>query len=158
MNIKEIDHVALTVPDIDKATKFFARAFDTKVAIEGLSTSEPSIAGPIAETVFGMPHGGRVTGRRVLKLGNGANVELFQFAGMPQHTAANTYDFGLQHFTVRVADLQQTAIAFLRVGGTLLQTADYVEAVKKGTGPRQGWLYGRTPWGSVIEMVTFKEA
>lgn len=156
--IQALDHIALTVPNIDEATKFFEQAFDAKIAVEGLRTNEPPIAGPMAEAAFGMLPGGRVTARRVLKLNADTNIELFQFAGMPQRSAANTYDLGLQHFTVRVSDLQQTALDFMNAGGTLLQTPDYIEAVKAGTAPHQGWLYGRTPWGSIIEMVTFKEA
>lgn len=158
MKIKAIDHVALTVPKLDEATNFFEKAFDAKIAVEGLRTSEPPITGPMAEVVFGMLPGGQVTARRVLKLADDTNIELFQFAKMPQRSAAKTYDLGLQHVAIRVADLQQTALDFINAGGTLFQTPDYIASVKAGTSPRQGWLYGRTPWGSIIEMVTFKEA
>lgn len=154
MQIKAIDHLALTVPDIGDATRFFKQAFGASIAI---SEGTP-LAGPAAETVFGMPKGGRVVARRVLKIGSDVNIELFQYAGMPQRPAAHTYDFGLQHFTVRVADLQRAAYDFIKAGGSLLQTKEYKEMVKNGCSPREGWLYGRTPWETIIEMVTFKEA
>lgn len=154
MQIQAIDHVALTVPNIDTATSFFKQAFGAAVAVD----EGTLLAGPLAETVFGMPKGGRVVARRVLKIGSSVNIELFQYTGMAQRPAAHTYDFGLQHFTVRVADLQRAAEDFTRAGGSLLQTAEYKEMVKNGCSPHEGWLYGRTPWGTIIEMVTFKEA
>lgn len=96
--------------------------------------------------------------RRVLKLAGGPNIELFQYAGVVHYPAARTFDYGYQHLAVRVGDLQKAAQKFLAAGGQLLQTADYRMQVKQETSPHQGWLYGRTPWESIIEMVTFKEA
>lgn len=152
-----IDHIALTVPDIKQATQFLNQVFGAQIALEGLQTNEPPISGPAAETVFGMPHGGQVVARRVLKLPAGANVELFQFAGMNQHPAAHTFDYGYQHMAIYVKDLQETAKKFITAGGKLFQSSSYKNQVQAGIAPRDGWLYGQTPWGSVIEMVTFKE-
>lgn len=153
-----IDHIALTVPDIDQATNFLNRVFGAQIALEGLKTNEPPIAGPAAEVVFGMPSGGKITARRVLRMPAGANIELFQFASINQHSPAHTFDYGYQHMAIYVADLQETAHKFLKAGGKLLQTSEFCQQVMAGTAPHQGWLYGKTPWGSVIEMVTFQEA
>lgn len=157
MPSNQIDHIALTVPDIDEATAFFSQVFGATVALEGLNKNEPPIAGPVAEVAFGMAHGGKVTARQVLRLSYGANIELFEFAGISQRNAAHTYDFGYQHMAIYVNDLQQTAQKFVQAGGHLLQTTDYQKQVTNGSSPHQGWLYGQTPWGSVIEMVTFHE-
>lgn len=152
-----IDHVALTVPNIDEATTFFEKVFGATIALEGLTKNEPAIAGPGAEILFGMENGGQVVARRVLRLVAGANIELFEYANMQQRLATRTFDYGYQHIAMYVSDLQATAQQFLAAGGTLFQTKDFREQVMAGQTPHQGWLYGRTPWGSVIEMVTFKE-
>jgi catechol 2,3-dioxygenase-like lactoylglutathione lyase family enzyme len=158
MRIKTIDHVAMTVPDMDQAIKYFERAYGGKVVCEGLSRSDPPLAGPANEKRFGMPAGGRVTARCVINIGGSVNVELFSYEGMSHQRSAHTYDYGLQHFAVFVDDLQKAAQDVLAAGGKLYESDDYVEAVRNGNGAREGWLYTETPWGSVIEMVTFKEA
>lgn len=157
MQIKNIDHIALTVPDIDEATKFFEKAFNAQWGLEGLNKNEPPITGPQAELVFGMKKGGQVRARRVLKLNGGTNIELYEYGNMPQQRAAHTYDYGYQHFAVLVDDLAKMAHDFQAAGGKLLQTEIYQDAAKEEKSPHQGWLYGETPWGSIIEMVTFRE-
>lgn len=158
MSIKAIDHVAITVPDIEQATAFFSRAFGARIVLEGLSLGDEPCAGEGAELAFGMPRGGRIVARRVLNMGGHANVELFQFEGMEHQRPPHTYDYGIQHFAVQTDNLQKTAADFLRAGGRLYQSEEFAHAVLEGMGPAQGWLYGETPWGSVIEMVTFREA
>jgi catechol 2,3-dioxygenase-like lactoylglutathione lyase family enzyme len=158
MKIRTIDHVALTVPDLDQATEYFTKAFDGRIVYEGQTREEEPLAGPVNEKRFGMPEDGKVAARRVMNIGGSVNVELFCYEGMKHQPPAHTYDYGLQHFAVYVDDLQQAARDVLAAGGRLYETDAYIEAVKNGRGPSQGWLYTETPWGSVIEMVTFKEA
>jgi catechol 2,3-dioxygenase-like lactoylglutathione lyase family enzyme len=152
-----IDHVAITVPNLEQATRFFKDVFQARIVVEGLQEAEPSWSGPEVETLFGLTPGGRVTARRVLALNGGAHIELFAFDNVEPRKAAHTYDYGLSHVAILVDDLQETASRFLKAGGTLFAPPTYVEDVRKGTGPRKGWLYGRAPWGTVIEMVTFQE-
>ncbi len=158
MKIRTIDHVALTVPDLDQASAFFARAFAGQVVCKGLTRSQEPLTGAVHEQRFGMPAGGRVTARRVMNLGGRVNVELFCYDGVKHRSSAHTYDYGLQHFAVYVDNLQQAALDILAAGGRLYESAAYIEAVRNGTSPTQGWLYTETPWGSVIELVTFQEA
>ena len=153
-----IDHVAMTVPDVDQATAFFEAVFGAKVVVEGLSKNDPPWMGHGMEVRFGMPEGGCIRARRVLNLGGRTNIEMFEFAGTPHQRPPHTYDYGIQHFAVYVSDLQKTARAFILAGGRVFESEDFKKAVLRGEGPAQGWLYGETPWGSIIEMVTFQEA
>jgi catechol 2,3-dioxygenase-like lactoylglutathione lyase family enzyme len=152
-----IDHAAITVPDVDEASRFFEEVFQARIVVEGLQKTERPWAGPDVETAFGLPGGGRVTARRVLSLPNGSHIELFSFDRVMPREAAHTYDYGLSHVAIYVDNLQETAYSFLKAGGTLFADPSYVEAVKRGLSPENGWLYGKTPWGTVIEMVTFQE-
>jgi catechol 2,3-dioxygenase-like lactoylglutathione lyase family enzyme len=158
MKIKAVDHVALTVPDLQEATRFFEQVFDGEILVDGPSEVEPSWAGPWAETSFGLPKGSAVTARRVMNIGGTTNIELFCFSGTTPQRAAHTYDYGLQHFAVRVDNLSAVARRILLAGGKLYADPSTMEAVRNGQGPKEGWMYVETPWGSVIELVTFKEA
>lgn len=155
--INAVDHVALTVPDLEQATLFFQRAFAGEIVVEGLRLNQPPWGGREAEIRFGMPRGGKIRARRVLNIGGRTNVELFVFEGMGQRDAAHTYDHGLQHFAIYVDDLSKTAKNILDAGGKLYAEEELIRAIKQGYGPHSGWLYSETPWGSVIEIVTFQE-
>lgn len=155
--INAIDHVALTVPDLEQATSFFQKAFAGEIIVEGLQLNQPPWEGRYAETSFGMPQGGKILARRVINIGGRTNIELFVFEGMEQRKAAHTYDYGLQHFAIYVDDLSKTAKNVLDAGGKLYAEEDMIQAIKNGYGPQSGWMYCETPWGSVIEIVTFQE-
>jgi catechol 2,3-dioxygenase-like lactoylglutathione lyase family enzyme len=155
--IHAVDHVALTVPDLEQATAFFQKAFDGKIVVEGLKLNQAPWEGQYAEIGFGMPRGGKILARRVINIGGQTNIELFVFDGMKQRGAAHTYDYGLQHFAVYVDDLSETAKNILDAGGKLYAEEDVIQAIKRGYGPHSGWMYCETPWGSVIEVVTFQE-
>jgi catechol 2,3-dioxygenase-like lactoylglutathione lyase family enzyme len=158
MEVQAIDHVALTVPDLEEATEFFTRAFGARIVLDGLDPEGPGWGGEEVETRFGTPTGAVIRARRLMSLAGGVNLELFCFEGIEQRRAARTVDFGLQHIALRVEDLQQAAKAVLEAGGRLYAESGYEQAVLAGRAPRQGWLYCEAPWGTVIELVTFKEA
>lgn len=155
--INAIDHIALTVPDLEQATSFFQKAFDGEIVVEGLKLNQSPWEGRDVEISFGMPRGGKIRARRVLNIGGSTNIELFVFEGMEQSKAAHTYDCGLQHFAVYVDDLSKTAKNILNAGGKLYADEELIHAIQLGHGPKNGWLYCETPWGSVIEIVTFQE-
>ena len=152
-----IDHIALTVPDIDQATRFFQEAFGAKIVVEGQKMDQPPWGGRDVETSFGLPQGGRIRARRVMNIGGSTNIEMFVFEGMEHREPAHTYDYGLQHFAVYVDDLSETAKNIIDAGGKLYADEDMIQAIRGGYGPHNGWMYCEAPWGTVIEIVTFQE-
>lgn len=54
-----IDHIALTVPDVEEATLFFHQAFQASVLYDGHRPDDPAFEREVAEAVFGMPKGGK---------------------------------------------------------------------------------------------------
>lgn len=158
MSVVAIDHVALTVPDLEQATEFFARAFGARVLLDGIDPKGPGWGGAMMEARFGTSKGAVIRARRVMSIAGGVNIELFCFEGTEHRSPARTFDYGLQHIALRVDDLQEVAKAVLDAGGKLYAEDGYEEAVLAGRAPHQGWLYCEAPWGTVIELVTFKEA
>ena len=153
--MKRIDHIALTVPDVEEATRFFEQAFGAEILYDGHRPSDPAVEGPIAEAVFGMPEGSSWIHRRLIQVGDSVPVELFQYQVQEQKEAARTFDIGLQHLAFQVDDLRATARQFQEAGGELYPTYNPQTASLGQVSSQNGWVYGKTPWGTIIELVTF---
>ena len=102
MNVHGIDHVGVTVPDIEEATAFFRTALSARVLYDTLPRDQGPRGGPSVEEHLGVPEGTRELAVRMLKLPNGPGLELFEFAGPRQREAALPCDLGWQHVAVYV--------------------------------------------------------
>lgn len=84
MTARGIDHVGVTVPDLDAATEFFARAFGAEVLYDTLPRSDGPKGGWGTERRLGVPQGTAEVAVRMLRLPNGPGIELFEFNGPRQ--------------------------------------------------------------------------
>jgi catechol 2,3-dioxygenase-like lactoylglutathione lyase family enzyme len=150
MTIRAIEHVGITVPDMEAATAFFAEAFGAEYLYDMLD--EP-LGGPAVEAGLGVPQGAVITAIRMLRLGNGPNIELFTYTGVAQDDPVRPNDFGIQHFCLYVDDIDAAAARLAAAGGTLLSEPGDLPGGDAGPGNR--YVYTRTPWGSTIELVTY---
>ena len=150
-----IDHVGLTVPDVEAASRFLEEAFGAITLYDLQALDAPPMAGAEAEMQLGLPNGAKILQMRLLRVGEGPSLELFQFADTSQRGAAALADYGLQHFAVYVDDIDEAAARFKAAGGELLSSPNALIGAE--TGPRNRWLYGRTPWGSLIELITYPD-
>lgn len=149
--VRGIDHVAMTVPDVEEATRFLREAFGATVLYDGQTPRDPVVEGPAAERVFGMPAGGRWDWRRMLRVGDSV-VELFHYDAPQQRSAPRTVDYGITHLALLVDSVQEAARRFEAAGGRLFSAHNSVDGrVDAGT----AWVYGETPWGAVVELVGF---
>ncbi len=150
MTIRAIEHVGITVPDMEAATAFFAEAFGAEYLYDMLD--EP-LGGPAVEAGLGVPQGAVITAIRMLRLGNGPNIELFTYTGVAQDDPVRPNDFGIQHICLYVDDIDAAAARLAATGGTLLSEPGDLPGGDAGAGNR--YAYTRTPWGSTIELVTY---
>ncbi|SRR5258708_2955003 len=150
--VRGIDHLGITVPDLEVASRFFEEAFDAKPLFDNIKRSDTPFAGPEAEAMVGLAPGAVLVTMRMMQLGNGPGLELFEVHGPDQRPAVRFSDFGLQHFALYVDDLELATERFVAAGGTMFSGPNEMEGYEKGNGNR--WRYGRTPWGSVIELVS----
>ncbi|MGJ9403549.1 VOC family protein [Arthrobacter sp. KK5.5] len=153
MSIRAIEHIGITVPDLEQATRFFADAFGAEKIYDMLD--EP-LAGPAVEAGLGIPAGARIEAIRMLRLGEGPNLELFTYSGTDQREPVVPSDYGLQHFCVYVDDIDAAAERLQAAGGRLLGPPADLPGGDAGQGNR--YLYARTPWGSTVELVTYPSA
>ncbi|POM27650.1 Glyoxalase-like domain protein [Actinomadura rubteroloni] len=129
-----IDHIGVTVPDLDAATRFFVEAFDAAVLYDTLRRDD----GPDTGRGLGAPAEVAV---RMLALPGGPGIELFAFR-TPRRDPG---DLGRQHIAFYVDDIEAAAARVSRAGGIPLGD------------PRPGgnrFWYARTPWGGTLELLT----
>jgi len=148
-----IDHIGMTVPDIERAARFLEAALGATTLYDVQRLSDAPMAGKDVEQQLGMPNRAAITHMRLMRVGVGPSVELFQFSHVEQGPSASLPDFGLQHVAVYVDDIAVSAERFERAGGTLLSPPHRLAGIEDG--PGNAGVYGRAPWGSLIELITY---
>ncbi|MFC8244796.1 VOC family protein [Streptomyces chartreusis] len=144
------DHIGITVPDLDAATRFF---------VDVLGAEEFYVLGPIEaeddwmKTHLGVASTARIDRLRFLRLGAGINLELFQYTAPDQaHFQPRNSDIGGMHIALYVDDFA-AALAYLIDHGVQIMG----EPTVRTTGPSAGqtWVYFLAPWGLQLELVSY---
>ncbi|EHH68056.1 VOC family protein [Gluconobacter morbifer] len=146
-----IDHVGVTVPDINAAIRFLEVAFGGIPLYRNVTHAAPQ-QGPETEKILGLPVGTVVREMCMVALGHGPGIELFEMHGPDQRDASRPCDWGLQHFAVYVDDIHAACHRFREAGGTLLTEPQKQPSLEAG--PGNMFCYGRTPWGMIIELLS----
>ena len=138
-----IEHVGLTVPDIEIASRFFADVIgaETLYDIGPFEHADDWMANHLAPS-----KGAHIYRMRVIRIANGPVLELMQFTG-PASTAASGW-----HIAFYVEDMER-ALAALKAHGVAIQSGP----VTMTEGPSAGleWLYFQSPWGQQLELVSY---
>ncbi|WP_405157984.1 VOC family protein [Paenibacillus sp. FSL H8-0283] len=154
MITRGIDHIGITVPDMEQATLFLQQAFGAQLAYDHITPDDPPQEGPEAECKLGLRSGAKVIHIRMLSLGESSSIELFQYANTAQSEPVRASDYGLQHMALYVDDMQEAARHFKEAGGVLLtEPGALTDHIEGGEGNQ--FVYGRTPWGMLIELISY---
>lgn len=145
------DHFGITVPDLDEAQAFLVDVIGAQhIYTLGAKQSDDDW---MADRLGVHP---RTVIReiRLLRLGNGLNLELFDYQaadGQAEHPRNS--DLGGYHIALYVRDLD-AAIEHLRRRGieTMGEPTASAQAAKG-----QRWVYFRAPWGLQFELVSYPE-
>jgi catechol 2,3-dioxygenase-like lactoylglutathione lyase family enzyme len=154
--VRGLDHVGLAVHDIEAATVFLREGLGAEVIYETLRNGEDAQQGAGPEEQLGLMTGARITAIRMLRLGQGPGVELFQIAAPDQHAPARASDLGWQHIAVYADDLDAALRRFEAAGGTILAKPHGLPPKEQGTGNR--FCYARAPFGALVEFITYPSA
>ncbi|WP_066912180.1 VOC family protein [Millisia brevis] len=146
-----IQHIGVTVPDLDAATQFLVDGLGAKIAYDGLTLDDEPREGPEVERQLGLPPGARIRRQRMVVIGEGPGLEIFQIEG-DQRPAAGLADIGLNHISFYVDDIEGMRRRLIDAGGTAL--SDVHGNSRFEDTPGNGSVYVRAPWGMLIELQT----
>jgi catechol 2,3-dioxygenase-like lactoylglutathione lyase family enzyme len=149
--LRGVDHIGITVPDIDQATAFFVDVLGCELLYE----REP----PQDDTPrhrLGVPAGSRIQAVSFLRCANGANIELFEFYSPDQREEfPRPSDVGIQHLALYVENLD-AAVEHLRHHRVKLMSGpNPLPGPEAGEGNR--FIYARTPWGLTVELISYPD-
>ncbi|WP_202814427.1 VOC family protein [Falsirhodobacter sp. alg1] len=152
-DIRGTDHIGLTVPDMESATRFFADAFGAVTLYDVQPPDAPPMAGKDPEAQLGLTSGTKITHMRLMRLGNGPCIEMFCITDGQSRAPLRLQDQGLTHIGIYVDDIDTASARFARAGGTLMEGPHPLSGVEDGKG--NAGIYGTTPWGLLIELLTY---
>jgi catechol 2,3-dioxygenase-like lactoylglutathione lyase family enzyme len=147
-----IDHIGITVPNLEEASLFFEKALDAVPMYDNIKRGEPPLRGPAVEKQLNLAPDTSLITMRMMKLGNGPGLELFEMQRSDQQRPARPSDLGVQHFAVYVDDIEAAAEKFISAGGELMTGPNATFGPEEGEG--NAWLYARTPWGTIVELIS----
>lgn len=152
--VRGIDHIGITVPDIEQATLFLEQALDARVLYRSVEPGSKNIDPEAQQHTLRLFPGTEIRAIRMLALPHGPGIELFEMHGPHQQSPARPSDFGLQHFAVYVDNFSQAISRFTAAGGEIFTEPKALSfPAEKGDG--NAFCYGKTPWGSVIELISW---
>jgi catechol 2,3-dioxygenase-like lactoylglutathione lyase family enzyme len=153
--VRAIDHVGVTVPSIPEASAFLTEALGAEVVFD--MEPEPAAGstgpGPDDQARLGVRAGVRWKCSRLLRLGEGASIELFEYEDASQQSPPTVSDLGIQHFAVYVDDIYAARDRVVSAGGRALEGPLLLPGAESGGENR--WLYTVAPWGGIIELVSY---
>ena len=145
------EHIGFTVPDINEACDWFERILGAKTLYTAATNFRHDDDDWMQEHLRVHPRA-VIKEFRYLRVGNGTNFEVFEYASPDQNrTPPKNSDIGGHHLAFYVEDMD-AAISFLRENDVevLGEPTAYTE------GPNLGltWCYFLAPWGQQLEVVS----
>jgi catechol 2,3-dioxygenase-like lactoylglutathione lyase family enzyme len=147
--VRGVDHIGVTVPDLDIAHEFFTEVLGCEYLYR---------LGPFQHDDHWMSEHLDVADDTVMRrlhfyrLGGQAVFEVFQYEAADQNpTPPRNSDVGGHHVALYVEDLD-AAVAFLRRRG--LRVCGEPTA-SSGPSAGQRWIYFLAPWGMQFELVSY---
>jgi catechol 2,3-dioxygenase-like lactoylglutathione lyase family enzyme len=152
--VRAIDHVGVTVPDIEEAARFFAEALGAEPLYE-MAPSKPATDDNLRleQAQLGTRPGTRWRRALMMRLGDGPCIELFDYEDPDRRPAVTATDLGVQHFAIYVDDIDAVKDRMVAAGATALEGPSPLNGPEAGEGNQ--WLYVQAPWGGLIELVTY---
>ncbi|QES89460.1 antibiotic biosynthesis monooxygenase [Rhizosphaericola mali] len=150
-----IEHIGMAVPDVNAASKFLEKALGGVSLYDVLPENGKPFEGAETEHELGIPKGSKIVHMRLVRIGNGPNIELFQFANAPQKTAGGLNDIGVNHIAIYTDNIQKSVAQFKAAGGTMLSDVHGLANAEDGKDNRG--VYGKAPWGTLIEFITYPD-
>lgn len=151
-----IDHVGLTVHDIQQAERFLVDGLGAEFLYETLSTRDPPLGGPEVERLVRLPANTQINVIRMYRMETGPGIELFQYTTADQRAPARGCDFGWQHVALYVDDIEASAARATAAGAEQLNSAWPLMNAESGAG--SAFCFLSMPFGGLLELITYPSA
>ena len=150
--LRGVEHVGLTVPDLEEATRFF---------VDVLGCEQFYDLGPFQFDDDWMQQQLNVDSRTVMRklrffrCGYGPNFEVFEYQAPDQdHEPPRNSDVGGHHLAFYVDDFGE-ALAHLKSHDIRILGEPVVRHIGPSAG--QTWIYFLAPWGMQMELVSYPD-
>jgi catechol 2,3-dioxygenase-like lactoylglutathione lyase family enzyme len=146
-----VDHVGITVPDIDAAVGWFEDVLGCRAPLTFGPFGDP--VGTFMQDLLGVHPRAVIQQITMVRCGNGANVELFEYTSPDQERAfRKNSDFGGKHIAFYVRHIGK-AVAYLQERGVEKLLGPL--PVTDGPAAGQTINYFRAPFGTYIELISY---
>ncbi|GAB3674678.1 VOC family protein [Angustibacter aerolatus] len=148
--VRRLDHVGLTVPDLDQAQRFLVEV----LGCEFLYALGPfgDDDGEWMQEHLGVHPRARVPQNRFFRLPDGTVLEVFAYEAPDQRREPpRNSDVGGHHLALYVDDLDAAVAALHEHGVEVLGEPTASSSHHEG----QRWVYFRAPWGLQLELVSY---
>lgn len=152
--LRGIEHIAVTVPDLDEAVKFFVEVVGCEHFYDMGTFADPEGTW-MADNLDVHPRA-EIPNFCLLRCQNGPNLELFEYRSPDQARRwPKMSDWGGHHLAFYVDDID-AAIAHVELHGVRV-----LGGRKDGVGVEAGkgsyFAHFLTPWGQLMEFVSYPE-
>ena len=150
LNLVGLDHVGLTVPDINQAIEWYE---DILGAVAPLTFGP--LEGAFLEGAVGVVSGTEIDQITMLRIGHSANIELFAYEspGQRQNEPRNS-DWSGHHVAFYVTDID-AAVEYMDSRGAHRLFGPFT--LTEGPAAGQSINYFKTPWNSYIEFISYPQ-
>lgn len=146
-----IDHVGLTVPNIDEAVAWFGDVMGATAPLSFGPISDPQ--GTLMHDLLGVDPRAVIDKIAVLRIGHSANIELFQYEAPDQRrTHPRNSDWSGHHIAFYVTDIAE-AVAYMKSKGVQKFLGPFT--LTGGPAAGQSINYFKTPFGTYIELISY---
>lgn len=148
--LTRLDHVGLTVPDLEEATRFFVDVLGCEFLYPLGPLQDP--AGTWMVKHLNVDPRAQIPELRFFRCGSQAVFEVFEYRAPRQNRMhPRNSDVGGHHFALYVEDID-AAVAHLHECGV-----EVLGEPTASSGPHLGqrWVYFLAPWGAQFELVSY---
>ena len=146
-----MDHVGITVPDINNAVEWFEDVMGAAAPL----TFGPFPAGPFVASVVDVAQTASIDRITMLRIGHSANIELFQYTAPEgqRHDMPKNSDWTGHHVAFYVTDIAAAIEYMVEKGVRRMPAGPFT--LTQGPAAGQTIQYFQTPWGSYIEFISY---
>ncbi len=151
MKIHGVHHFGITVPNIADAMTFFEKAFG---AVRVFNTGPFDVDDKFMSGKLGAAPQSRIKDLVMMRVGNGTTIEFFEYSGDNAARTLRSSEPGGMHLAFEVDDVHKSLPELKALGVEILDGPNTNEG-----GPLDGltWIYFRTPWGLMLEILSYKK-